>query len=115
MKFVVIIFYTFFNCSISFGSYFENSYLDLEEPEVTKGSGQLVSKTKDALLSFDFIENRADYFVFKLKNLTFGDYSEDVLYIAPFFTGKLEVSMYDVHLYYNHFQNKTGLKYKIKF
>ncbi len=89
--------------------------LDIEEPQRSQGEGKLVSKTKDALLSFDYIEKRADYLVFKLKNLTFGEYSENVMYIAPIITGNLEVNVHGVNIYYDHFSEKSGFKYKFKF
>lgn len=93
-----------------------STLLDKEEPEVSLlGNGKLIDKTKDALLSIDYIEKRADYFVFKLKNLTFGEYTDNVMYIAPLATGKVEFSMYDVNVYYDHFKNKSGIKYKFSF
>jgi hypothetical protein len=91
------------------------SYLDLEEPQKTVGEGKLVSKTKDALMSFDYIEDRADYLVFKFKNLTFGEYTDDIMYISPLVTGDIQISMYDINIYYDHFNSKTSFKYKIKF
>lgn len=91
------------------------SFIDREEPQKTLGEGKLVSKTRDALLSFDYIEQRADYLVFKIKNLTFGEYSDNILFIAPLVTGNVQFSMYDINFYYDHLDNKSGFKYKIKF
>jgi hypothetical protein len=89
--------------------------LDYEEPEVGARQSIMLDRTKDALLSFDYIEDRADYFIFKLKNLTLGEYSEDLLYIAPAITGNVELRAYNMNVYYNHFQNKGGVRYKMKF
>ncbi len=96
-------------------STFNYKYFDTEEPQFSRGKGKLATKTKDALLSFDYVEERADYFVFKLKNLTFGEYSDNIMYIAPLVTGNIEFSMYDINIYYDHFSDKSGFKYKIKF
>ncbi len=109
----------FFFCCLIVGSpckaYLYESYLDQEEPPKSKAQGKLVSKTKDALLSIDYIEDRANYFVFKLKNLTFGDYSDEVMYLAPIVTGNLEFKVQGVNFYYDHFSEKSGFQYKIKF
>ena len=72
-------------------------------------------KTTDALLSYDLVERRADYFVFKLKNLTFGEYSDQVLLFAPVVTGKVEVRAYDLKFYYDYKKSKSGVKYTFKF
>ena len=93
-----------------------NTYLlDLEESDKNENQSKAGVKTKDALLSIDAVEERADYLVFKLKNLTFGEYSEDVMLIAPLVTGELEFSANEFKVYYNHFQNRGGVKYKYTF
>jgi hypothetical protein len=98
----------------SYSSYIEHN-LDYEEPEVGASQGLMLDRTKDALLSFDYIENRADYFIFKLKNLTLGEYTDDLMYIAPALTGNVELRAYNMNVYYNHFQNRGGIRYKLEF
>ena len=100
--------------STAYANYIEQR-LDLEQSPINNNQSSMLDKTKDALMSFDYIEDRADYFVFKLKNLTFGEYSEDLMYIAPAITGSVEIRAYNMNVYYNHFQNSGGIKYKMKF
>lgn len=95
-------------------SYF-SLLIDEEEPVISLHQDKLEAKTKDALLSYEFIEERADYFAFKLKNLTFGEYTDQVLYVAPLFTGRLEFSIHRFNFYHDELAKKSGLKYKIKF
>jgi hypothetical protein len=115
LKFKEIIIFIFLLSSSVEANTFQYHYFDLEEPQRTLGKGKLVSKTKDALFSFDYIEDRADYLVFKFKNLTFGEYTDSLMYVAPLVTGNIEFSMYDINFYYDHFSSKSGVKYKIKF
>ena len=89
--------------------------VDFDEPVVSQGEGLFQLKTKDALLSYDYVEERADYLTFKLKNLTFGDYTDQVLYVAPLFTGRLEFSIQRVRFTYDYAENKSHVKYKIMF
>ncbi len=110
MKLILGLFFIFLS-STCFGKI----YLDEEEYPISKYQSKVFDKTRDALLSVDYIEERADYFVFKLKNLTFGEYAEDVMYVAPLFTGRFEVRAFNFNLYYNTFQEKGGLKYKVSF
>lgn len=100
--------------SLAYSNY-HAQLIDLEEPQVSQGDGLFEIKTKDALLSYEIVEKKADYFAFKLKNLTFGDYSEQVLYAAPLFTGKLEFSIHRIQFSFDIAQNKSSLKYKIYF
>ncbi len=90
-------------------------YYDSSEPEVGQGSGQLVNKTKDALLSIDHIEERANYFVFKLKNLTFGEYSDEAMILAPFITGNISFKVNDITLNYDYYLNRSSLNYIYQF
>ena len=89
--------------------------LEVEESYKNNNQDKLLTKTKDALLSFDHVEERADYFVFKLKNLTFGEYSENVMYLAPVLSGNVEFQAQNFNFYYNHFQDKGGVKYSLSF
>ena len=92
-----------------------DSFLDNEEIDFNSNQTKFVDKTKDALLAVDFIEKRANYLAFKIKNLTFGNYSDHLIYVAPFITGKVEVKMYDFDLYYDHLSTKSGVNYKYTF
>lgn len=113
LKYIVI--FTLSILSLGTQAYYPETRLDQEEPEVGARQSLMLDRTKDALLSFEHIEERAEYFVFKLKALTFGDYTEDVMYIAPVITGNVELRAYNMNVYYNHFQSKGGVRYQLKF
>ena len=75
----------------------------------------LESKTRDALMSYDFIEERANYLTNKIKNITFGEYADHVLLVTPFLTGQFEFNMNDINFYYDHHGNESGLRYQLRF
>ena len=62
----------------------------------------MLLKTKDPLFSYGLVEERAEYFAFKIKQLTFGEYTEQVLFISPLITGNLEFHAMDMKFYYNY-------------
>ena len=103
-----------FSCSV-FANYADTYLLDIEEPQVNPHQSKAGSRTTAALLSIDAVQERADYLVFKLKNLTFGEYSDDVMIITPFLTGKIEFNANRFNLYYSHFQNEGGVNYNLSF
>jgi hypothetical protein len=100
----------------SFARSFADNWLDTEEAQVSLVQDKALDITRDALLSIDYIENRTNYFLFKLKNMTFGNYTDEVMILAPFVTGRFEFSMYDLSFYYDHFNNnKSGVRYSVRF
>ncbi len=113
-----ILIFILFSCA-SFSSWaqsYEDKFYDLEEPTYNKHQKKAFRKTRKALLKIDAIEERANYFVFKLKNLTFGEYSDNIVYLAPIMTGKLEFSVHKFNFYFDHLDNnKGGVKYSLKF
>lgn len=117
MKGILLVFNLLLFCSLraNAGNSYFSSLVDNEEPAVSPYQNMFQSKTKDALLSYNLIEERANYFVFKFKTLTFGEYTDQLLYAAPLVTGKVEFSISRINFYYNHFSNETGIKYKMKF
>ena len=90
-------------------------YYDSNEPQVSQGKGKLFNKTKDALLSFEHIEERANYFIFKLKNLTLGEYADEALILAPFITGNISFRVKDITLNYDYHLNRSSLNYVYQF
>jgi len=103
-----------FSCSV-FGNYTNTYLLDREDSQVNPHQNQAGNRTTAALLSIDEVQERADYFVYKFKQLTFGEYSDDVMIIAPFITGRVEFSANRFNLYYSHFQNEGGVNYNLSF
>ena len=77
---------------------------------------QVFDKTRDALLAYEQIESRVDYLLFKLKNSTFGQYSEHILFITPFITGNIGLSANNFNFYYKHHDSKrAGIEYSVQF
>lgn len=106
--------------SIIFAGYVEANIYDsfLEQREIDnnkKFQSKFLDKTRDALLSYDIVEERANYILHRVKNMTFGEYSDHVLYLAPIASGHVEMKVYDINVYYDHFAQKSGFKYKIEF
>lgn len=71
--------------------------------------------TSKALMSYERVENRADYLVMKIKNATFGDDTEKVLMFAPIITGKLEFFIEDFKVYLDTRDEESGIKYTYNF
>jgi hypothetical protein len=89
--------------------------VEIEEPPVSRVQSQYLDRTKDALLSYDYIEERADYMIYKIKNMTFREYSDHVLYLAPIVTGSVQVRVNNFDIYYDYNSAKSGFKYKVRF
>jgi hypothetical protein len=85
-------------------------------------SGQLfarpnmLNKTREALLSYSFIEEKTEELTKKIKEKTLGDYSEKLLILAPFVTGKVQFNAMDINFYYDHRNaQEAGVNYNLKF
>ena len=113
-KFSTYIFILFLYSNSSIATSY-TGFVELEEPQVSRVQSQFLDRTKDALLSYDYIEERADYVIFKLKNITFREYTEHILYFAPLVTGNVQVRLNDFDIYYDYNSAKSGFQYKIRF
>lgn len=89
---------------------------DSNYTEANPNQNKFLDLTKDALLSYDRIEERTNYFAMKIKNRTFGEYTDNILVLAPALTGKVLLKVYGVEFKYSHFKNqRTEMKYTYKF
>lgn len=86
-----------------------------EEPEISQHQAKFATKTKAAFESFQIVRDRTKYLEFKLRNLTFGEYTDHVLYVAPLITGRVEVRIEKINIYYDYNSSKSGVSYKYKF
>ena len=75
----------------------------------------LIANAREALMSYDIVEERAEYFIFKIKKLTFGDYTDQVLILSPLITGNFEFHAMKMKFYYNYNKRRAGVKYDIHF
>lgn len=109
--FIIILLFT----SSAFASYVDQYLLEIEESDYNANQSQAGNKTRDALMSINSIQERADYFVYRLKKLTFGEYTEDIMIITPFITGEIEFNADQFNIYYNHFSSRAGVRYNVTF
>lgn len=115
MKHILVILISCFACHLACANYVETYLLEGEEIIANPNQGRAANMTRDALMQVDGVQERADYFVYQIKKLTFGEYTDDVLIITPFITGDLQFTANDINFYYNHFQNRGGVEYNINF
>lgn len=71
--------------------------------------------TQKAFTSYKFVGERLDYFGHKLRKITFDEYTEDLLLIAPFVSGNFTFKIWDVNLKYDYYEKSADLSYKLKF
>lgn len=109
----------FLTLCTQYAAHANNAYfsqlLEQDEPEVSISQGDAANKTRDALLSYDLVEERANYFARKLRRMTFGEYADQVMIVAPFLTGQLEFNVSDIRVYINAHQSTSGLEYRLSF
>lgn len=71
---------------------------------------------RNALMSYDHIEERANFLIYKFKKLTLGEHADKFLILAPIATGRIEFQAYrDLNFYYNSFSQSGGLRYNVDF
>ena len=89
----------------------------LEEEQSSKNSNHhsWANKTKDALLSVEYIENRTDILLGKLKRKTIGSYEEELILLAPFLTNEILVSHENFTFSVNYASEKARIDYKVRF
>lgn len=75
----------------------------------------IAGRTKDALLSYPQIEERANYLAKKLERLTVGNYIDELGYIAPLITGQINARVSDFDIFLNLNEGIGKLQYSIKF
>lgn len=113
--FIRILLISIFSSS-SFSGYNFQAMLDYERSEVSQLRNEdLLDTTRDALLSYEYIRRRSDYLIFKLQNSILGDYSSELMVLAPLVTGNIELNAFDMNIYYNHHASRAGVRYSTEF
>ena len=115
ISFILLIFSHWLFANTTYTFTLHDEIIEKEEPQKSRGQGRMISKTRDALMSVDYIEQRTEYLMLRLKNSAFGEYAEKMMVITPFVTGNLEFNMSNVNFYYNHYQSKSGVEYSLRF
>lgn len=106
---------TIFSFNARANYYYELHYTEEQEPEKSRVQDKALTRTRTALMRFKQVRQRTKYFTRKLKNLTFGEYSDEVMYLAPFVSGEFQFSVSDIDFYYDRNSEKAGLRYKFNF
>lgn len=108
--------YLLFNFILIF--YFSAQAYELEEEESQVGvsNARMMDQSREALMSYDFIVERSNYLIYKIKKLTFGEYADQLLILAPLVSGNIEFQAHrDLNVFYNHSAGRGGLRYSINF
>jgi hypothetical protein len=78
-------------------------------------SERMLSRSRDALLSYSFIKKRVNKVAKLWERKILGDYAEELFLIAPLITGQVEFSALDVKFYLNTKNESGGVQYVYKF
>lgn len=114
MKILLIL--TIFCFNVHANDYYSYRLYFQEEPESSRlNEGHAIDRTRSALMRFDIVQKRAEYFTRKLKNMTFGEYTEDIMIIAPLLTGELEFNVNDINVFIDHNSERAGFRYRYRF
>lgn len=80
------------------------------------GTARMGNATTEALMSYDFIVERSNYLLYRFKKLTFGEYADEVMILAPIISGQFELKAYkDINVFYNRNTQRGGFNYNINF
>lgn len=79
------------------------------------GNGKMFRKTRSALMKYDFVQQKTEYWGKRLEKMLLGEYAKKLLIIAPLVTGKLQFSALDLNFYIDTRSEKSGVKYTYNF
>ena len=82
-----------FLCTTKVSAGLYQEYVYHEQPQRNRYQDKLARKSQAALMSFKRVKTRLKYFEFKIKKMTFGEYTDDVLLLTPLVTGKFELNI----------------------
>lgn len=107
--FVVLVLFIF--CPVCMAQFASDSSTKSTEYSDQK----MFRQTRNALLKYDFIQKRTEYWGKRLEKMLLGDYGQKVLIIAPLVTGKLEFNALDLNFYIDARAEKSGVRYTYNF
>ena len=110
MRWLGIIFFTFllpicFCCANDLNDQNTTSYSEVK----------MLRNTRDALLSYDIVQERKEYWETRLQNLIMGEFAEKLIFLSPFVTGKLEFRANDLRFYVDARHEESGVQYVYRF
>lgn len=71
--------------------------------------------TQDALMGYEIVQEKTNYWTKRLEKKLFGDYADKFLILAPFVTGQLEFNALDLNFYVNAREEESGVRYTYRF
>ncbi len=90
----------------------------LEEPEADSqeySDGKMFRQTRNALMRYELVQEKSEYWGKRLEKMLLGEYAEKVLIIAPLVTGKLEFNALDLNFYVDAREERSGVQYTYNF
>jgi hypothetical protein len=90
-------------------------FSEVEEEFSGYESGKMMTETRDALLSYELVQEKTTYWGYRLEKILFGDNAEKFLIFSPLITGKVEFKALDLNFYVDTRKEKGGVKYTFNF
>ena len=76
---------------------------------------KMMTETRDALLSYELVQEKTNYWGYRLEKMIFGDHVDKFLIFSPLITGKVEFKALDLNFYVDTRKSKGGVKYTFNF
>ena len=86
-----------------------------EQNYIEYSDGKIFRSTRNALMKYDLIKEKSDYWGRRLEKFVLGDYSEKFLVVAPLLTGKFEFNALDMNFYVDARSEESGIRYIYNF
>jgi hypothetical protein len=90
-------------------------FAQLDEGFTGYETGRMLSETRDALLSYELVQEKTNFLSQKLEKMLLGGYTEKFLIFAPLITGKVEFRALDVNFYVDTRSSRGGVNYTYNF
>ena len=95
---------------------FANLNLDEEEAGRSRfNSEDALRNTQDALMGYEIVQKKTQYWTKRLERTLFGDHADKFLIIAPLVTGQVEFNAMDLNFYVNAREEESGVRYVYNF
>jgi hypothetical protein len=76
---------------------------------------RMLSEARNALMGYEIVQEKTQYFTNRLESVLLGEYSEKFLILAPFITGKVEFNALDMNFYVDAREETSGVRYIYNF
>lgn len=74
---------------------------------------KMLEKTRDALMSYEIVEERTEELLTRLQKSALGDYAEKAAFLVPVVTGKLQFRYERFDFSYSHSDARANLDYNL--